>query len=391
VEHKKTITPEEKAYETQRAKEKIQYTIGQIYLKGGFYSRILKRLNVGISWSCSTAYVNFRGIWFSPFFIKNLSKEEMVFLMCHEILHVAFLHDRRRLDKIPKIWNYACDYSINWILIEDTVGKFIEGGLKKEEFKGLTSEEIYDIIKDDSESHSLEIEDLCDTDGEGELVQTGDFGEMEEGTADQIIDTEIENERSSQSSSKALRKYLEENYTSHVDWRAILSEFLERSSRKTKYMLPDRRHMHTGTYLYKLKRKKIPGLTGFSIAVDPSGSMGLDEMVAILGEIAELLKIFDARDIRVFWGDGEDIHESLISSPEDVQRLKDLPGGGGHDYQVMMDYIEAKGTPRSTTALIYFTDGENPEPLKPVWCDKVVWFCTGEMRFDWGKIVNYTR
>lgn len=391
--NKTPMSPEERRRETQAAREKVQYTIAQTYLGGGFYSRILKRLNVGISWNCPTAYTNFRGIWFSPLFIKKLTKEEMLFLMCHEILHVAFLHDRRKLERVSLVWNEACDYSINGILIEDRIGSFIEGGLRDEKFKGLTSEEIYEILeKERGDSRSpLQITDLEDYGGEGELVQTGDFGEVSEDKAEEIINSEIEKEKSSRGSSSALRKYLEENYTSQVDWKSILTGFLERSARETRYILPDRRHIHGGTYLYRLKHKKIPNLSGFSIAVDPSGSMGEDEMLAVLGEIVELIRVFDAKDVRVYWGDGGDIHESRVSSLSDVQSLKGLPGGGGHDYQAMMDYIESEGAPHSMTALIYFTDGFNPEPVKPAWCDKIIWFCTGNMGFDWGKIVNYPR
>ena len=43
----------------------------------------------------------------------GLSKEERLFVILHELWHVAKLHSIRRESRDPRLWNIACDYHIN--------------------------------------------------------------------------------------------------------------------------------------------------------------------------------------------------------------------------------------------------------------------------------------
>lgn len=50
----------------------------------------------------------------------GLSKESIKFIYLHEILHVAFSHSQRKKTTYdPIIWNIACDYAVNSILIDE--------------------------------------------------------------------------------------------------------------------------------------------------------------------------------------------------------------------------------------------------------------------------------
>ena len=55
----------------------------------------------------TTAAVDGRRLWYNPAFIETLSKEELMFLVSHEVLHCVFHHLGRRGARDPKIFNMA--------------------------------------------------------------------------------------------------------------------------------------------------------------------------------------------------------------------------------------------------------------------------------------------
>ena len=48
----------------------------------------------------------------------GLNREEWIFVLAHELLHVGLRHDERRGYRDPYLWNVACDYVINGWLVE---------------------------------------------------------------------------------------------------------------------------------------------------------------------------------------------------------------------------------------------------------------------------------
>jgi predicted metal-dependent peptidase len=80
-----------------------------------------------------------------------LRREEMRFVMAHEILHVGLRHERRRQGRDPWLWNVACDYVINGWLLEMGVGQPPEsiGYLYDPDLQGVSAEEVYDRITAD--------------------------------------------------------------------------------------------------------------------------------------------------------------------------------------------------------------------------------------------------
>src|SRR5690606_39053631 len=72
---------------------------------------------------------------------------ETVFLLAHEVLHVANLHHARRNARNLRKWNMATDYAINEMLTKHGF-KMIEGGLLQQSYYEKSSEEIYSLLPD---------------------------------------------------------------------------------------------------------------------------------------------------------------------------------------------------------------------------------------------------
>ena len=55
-------------------------------------------------------------IWANPDFMQSLSHKENSTVLFHEFLHVVLMHNTRRGDIHPELWNIACDYKVNGLI-----------------------------------------------------------------------------------------------------------------------------------------------------------------------------------------------------------------------------------------------------------------------------------
>ena len=76
----------------------------------------------------------------------RLNPEEWKFVLAHEFLHAALRHDLRCEDRLPKLWNVACDYVVNSWLCEMKVGSMPDSALFDNQFQGMSAEAVYDQI-----------------------------------------------------------------------------------------------------------------------------------------------------------------------------------------------------------------------------------------------------
>ena len=85
-------------------------------------------------------------ILYNPRAIEKLSVDQIVFLLCHEVMHVALSHSLRRGKRDHLIFNIACDAVSNETLTELGIGQFIKGGMSYKGAQSRTAEDIYDEI-----------------------------------------------------------------------------------------------------------------------------------------------------------------------------------------------------------------------------------------------------
>lgn len=98
-----------------------------------------------------TAYTDGDDVYYSPNFMKNLTYNQKVFLIAHEIMHIAFEHIfRRTKDMHKKRWNIATDAVINARLMDAGLEK-IEGCVDRPEALDMSAEEVYKMLEDNNE------------------------------------------------------------------------------------------------------------------------------------------------------------------------------------------------------------------------------------------------
>ena len=108
--------------------EKLRAATGYLILHHPFIATPLLRLKLLPDPREATAAVDGRSIFYNEDFVTGLTPEETIFLLAHEVLHVALAHHLRRGDRNPKGWNAAADYVIN-LMLQDAGFAVIKGGL----------------------------------------------------------------------------------------------------------------------------------------------------------------------------------------------------------------------------------------------------------------------
>jgi predicted metal-dependent peptidase len=159
--------------------ELIEKSKVQLLMKDAYFGGLTLRLNFINDPSCPTYWTDGVSIGFNPEFAEKVNPAERVGVLAHEIAHVTGKHHLRRGERDPKLWNIACDYAINPLLIACGF-KLPPGGLIDKRFAGMAAEQIYEILN--AEQKPAEPDEPGDGDSSDDQ---GDEGEGSDSSDDQ--------------------------------------------------------------------------------------------------------------------------------------------------------------------------------------------------------------
>lgn len=326
-----------------------------------------------------------RNLYYHPPFVDSMKKDEVVFVLAHEVMHNALEHHIRRQHRKPGRFNKACDYAINGDLVECKVGKMPGIGLLEDRFTGLSAEEIYRIL-DDEDSGGNSDEGKGDIGGCGTTLD-GCAPHDESAKADLRAEMQTMIRQAAMVARSAsagvlpasIQRIIDELLAPKVDWRAVLRRFIDESiTRDFSWAKPNRRMIPFGFITPGTVSDGIPHIV---IAVDTSGSIDDEILKDFGGEINGAFNEGAVDRLTVIYADAR-VHS--IEEFETGDELVLHPGGGGGTAfsdtfrRINSDYPEAK-------AVIYLTDmyvsdfGE--EPPMPV-----LWGVYGRTKDDFNKL-----
>lgn len=110
-----------------------------------FFGALAMRMNLIASAAIETMATEGKNIFYNRAFLDTMSALEILFVVAHEVLHCALGHHVRREGRDHEMWNKACDYVINLMLVE---AGFIapSWALLDRKYAGLNAEEVYRIL-----------------------------------------------------------------------------------------------------------------------------------------------------------------------------------------------------------------------------------------------------
>ena len=375
-------------------------------------------------WCHSTA-TDARTLYYNREFIEVLSLDHVQFMLAHEALHCALSHFARRQRRVKHRWDVACDHAINPLLVEDGL-RPPPGTLLLDEFKGMTAEEIYPYIKDDTEEETLDQHAYDDAEGgqRGNQDNPKPPPPQQDKGAGRSPDEKSRGGKSPQSNpdtqsagapkpqplSAAERDALSVQWQQRLagaaqqamqagklggsmarlvdhllqprlPWRMLLARYMTAIARDDySYMRPSRRE---GEAILPNLRSHHLELT---VVLDTSGSVTETELSEFLAEVNAIKGQMQAR-ITLLTCDTDLAADNpwLIEAWEELKLPHSFSGGGGTSF--LPPFTWAGRQDRQPDLLVYFTDaqGEFPahEPAYPV-----LWLVKGRAPVPWGQRIQ---
>lgn len=333
-------------------------------------------------------------IFYDPRYMSTLSDNDQLFLLAHELCHIAFEHKERGVGKDPTVWMSATDAVINQMLKRDGL-EIISGGIDYPEAIDYSAEEYYELLL--SEKLDIELidgqlegqETPSDSHGESKQEDTGDNSDedeseesykelpLEEDRDDEDEDNEytLIEEKESDAGNAVNRdiRTVEEIGASAplIDWRVILPNTINYGVdwSYSNAILEDN--------IVRPVLEELP-IPETEIILDTSWSVDEDLLRNFLRECKNILTFskmkagcFDT----VFYG----FHD--IRNEKDIDDMV-FEGGGGTDFNAAVNAFTLRVDNR-----IIFTDGQAPMPDKPM---NAIWVVYGdeEIAPDGGTVIR---
>jgi predicted metal-dependent peptidase len=388
----------------------------QLMLRHPYFASAVARLPIidasKMSW-CQTMATDGYFIYVNPTFCDELADTEITAVFAHELLHCVLGHIDRRGKRQRDLWNIAIDHATN-LLLQDAGFVLPKDALADRHFHGMTSEAIYDHLINSLDSTKPTRGKKTSAKSSGNRLQAEGGHDLHvdpsdpEGTATRSVGypTSIERRRIREELASDLASklagseagYLAEEVQrakkAQVDWTQLLALFVTGLRRNDYRLFPfNKKHLWRHLYLPSIG---APGPDHLVLAVDTSGSMGVDELCQVLAELDQLRGQSECT-LTVIHCDTE-IHlvksyEPWEISSNDFKKMTFL-GRGGTDLRPPFDWVSHKrgNQVMAPDALIYLTDGFGPTPTStPDY--PVLWIMPqhGSRSLPFGKSIRWTK
>ena len=359
--------------------EKLTTARVGLLLKTPFFGNMATRMKIinADEW-CQTAATDGRNFYYNTKFVEKLSTKKLEFLFAHEIGHCVFDHFGRAGSRNRQLCNISQDYAINQILKDEKIGEVIDEVpiCLDDKYRGLAWEEIYDQLYEKAEKISME--ELLDQLGEtlddhinedGNQSKDGkDKGDGKKAKKPVISKDELQKikdeikEAMIQSAAAAgagktpaaIQRLIKDLTEPKMNWREVLRMNIQSIIRNDySFTRPSRKGWGTGAILPGLKNDDTIDI---AVAVDMSGSIGMEDAKVFFSEIKGIMDQYEDFNIKVWCFDTE-IYNYAEFSQDNVEELLDYEpkGGGGTEFMVNWDFMKQEGI--EPKKFVMFTDG----------------------------------
>jgi predicted metal-dependent peptidase len=340
-----------------------------------------------------TACVDGVRMWNNPKFFMDLDEDERIFLILHEIMHIALMHMVRQGNRHGKIWNYAGDYVINLILV-DAGYKMPKMGLLDQRFRDMDTEQIYDILymeyskKWDQLGGKLDdhIPAVPGIRNDIRVPSDEDLQGVAADIADILVQAQTQAEAAGDDPGMfpgaglvAVKGIIDPK----LPWELILQNYLDEYNKDDYTMHRPNRRFRPDFYLPTCRSEAICNLT---IAVDASVSVADHEFSYFIDEIIMIQERMLPDEITLITFDTKVRQVDEITHNTDILKEIEFKARGGTQLDDLMKYLDEH---KPTVALI-FSDGEFSIPKKPDETD-VIWIIHDDPKWEcpYGEVVHY--
>lgn len=368
---------------------------------------------------CGNAATDARNILVNPDWFFKLTLPERVFVLGHEIVHnvysdVELLHRCATTGQVPMndgtslpfqndLMQRSMDYRINALLIESRIGKPPKEGNFNEEIKANDS--VLDVYKKTYEEEHPD----GPGDGPGPGNNPGGFDNiMKPGSASgqnpnthqrnpqqwavEIATAQtVEAMRSQGKMAGALKRMFQTILEPEVPWIDHIETLINRTvgDGGIDWSQP---HPYWGAYDFFVPGETGKGAGWIVVWGDTSGSRNDAELASNMAELAGIMEAVNPERLTVLWCDADINNVDELTDPADLAHIqaRGTGGGGGTDYEPVIDWIRDNGNGAVPDLFVGFTDGyvsfparEHPFPT--------IWASSTDRPYPFGQVVRVNK
>lgn len=327
---------------------------------------------------------------------QRVNKKRMMFILCHELMHLLNLtYDRgvakgiqRQVSAADKemankfeYWNRATDYEINSLLANNElnnerkpVGELPENCLYEHEYRNWTAEQIYDHIYKPLENNEQNIpgagagsSNPFDGDEEQSGIAIGVDVHMpilDDATRSEVINKigELLGNRQNGTGCSAIDRALEIAYKPlPFNWRKALTKYI-RGWMKDNYTWNKPSRTGIANNIILPSSGQTPKLH-LAVAVDTSGSISDKELNAMMQHLYTILQQFKDFTIDV-WCCGSEVYEETFrtykaANKKDVVNFE-FKSDGGNDMRKNFEFLKKHYKAEKPDVFLILSDFYDP-------------------------------
>lgn len=394
------------------ALDKINRAKIKLYSDRPFFSYLVMHLKVvkATDPRITTCGVTENGtLLYNEDFVNTMPINEVIGVLVHEVLHLAFKHlyRERHYKTVIKdkegvshsLCNIAADLIVNTIILKNGMtlpkcgllpdiqeDKYTIANYTVTNISQKNMEEIYEELKNNLK---IQYQNSSGGSGSGSEINASDVS-IDKGldthcpaSSDEEADAQSKNavtgrkkdweqilrEANAMAQARgenplgAIREF-EDIGRSRIPWRAITRrEITKNIPMDYTWQRPNRKLISQGIYMPSTTGEKIRVM----FTIDTSGSMGKKELDEAMTEIIACSKAFPKVEMRLITHDAEvqdDYH--IFNGTLDKLRRVEIHGGGGTDHVCVHEYIKEKKYHKDFAIMFHFTDGWTCWPDRPV-------------------------
>ena len=373
------------------AKLKVSRALTRLACEDPFFGSCALRLDVRSDDSITTACTNGKAILWNTAFIDSCSEQETVGLICHEILHVLFMHCVPLEGKNPVIANIAMDFIINEVVQNECNYQLPKEGIVPEaRFKDMTWQQVYSIIEQEEKYQKMasnpSIGDLFDHIDSNADLSDADKAELK-ADIEQMATQAAENAAKKQGNIPGqLKDLIDKIRAPKVDWKEVLENTLRGNNPDDQtWKRPNRKML--GTYDIYMPSPEYHGMGNIVVGLDTSGSVSNRQLESFLAELNSISQSSAYESITILYNDSGVSNATTFTPGDDITELH-VTGRGGTCFKPVFEYVEEKGL--EIDQMIYFSDmivSDYNFPAEAPYYP-VLWCSTGAQEAPFGKLID---
>lgn len=353
----------------------IERALTRLTISQPWFASLALRLRVEENSQIPTAATNGDILYFNPKWFDSIDRKWQEAVWAHEVMHVCLLHMTRRNGRDASLWNIAGDHVINLELIESgfELPTRLPGICKGKcgiecchmadpRFKGMTSEQVYSILKHEQDKKGGKGKGVVYVDQLGGPMDASGSGPEARSPEQLERDWQTAQEQATAVARMAghlpggAARLAHGESLPQVPWQDTVQKYLTAMG-DLSWTRPNRRYIHRGLYL----PGTTPGRPGpIVIAIDTSGSIDDKMLNYFASEVNGILSACGFPEkVQIIYCDAS---VQLVDEPKALPIALSGKGGGGTLAQPVFDWVAQNSEP--PLVLFYLTDlelGDKPK------------------------------